>query len=304
MIGRSPFTAAALAVVVCAALPATASAQRQVISIDQAAASVDFPVFEITRPPKRFVREFAVYDQSGTPGCPKRSMSVQSDYVRRPRGRPARLIHLSQSGRPCRSNDPAGRKVRRVRVLGRRVTVHLYCSGTARACPRRARDGVYMAQFSLRSGGRRTQLFFIADARVGPRAVLRALRSLRLVDLSRPVVSLSDFLSPDKKTFCQLNDRPGQHNTWCVRREPVSGFLDSDGSVGVCNMEPGGCIPGGDFGDGVPVIRSGQTSRVGRFACTELSLEVTCTIAEGEHAGTGFRIGAAGAVALSPAPPP
>ena len=285
-----------------AALPAAASAQARV-TLDQAAASVKFPVFEITRPPKHSKRTVAIFDHAAEQGCPKQSKSVQSDYVTRPGQPTSRWIQLSQYGKPCRPNDPAGKQVRRVRVLGRRVTVHLYCAYTLRVCPDSPRrNGTYVAEFYLRAGGQRTQLIFNAAARVGMRGVVRALRSLRLVDVTRPVVQLTEFMSPDQAIFCQIQDTTSPHFAWCVSWQPVrSGMVGADGSVDVCNMDPNGCIPGG--GSGVPPLRPGQTSRVGGFSCTVLALAITCTVATGAHKGAGFRIAAAGATVVSPAPP-
>ena len=74
--------------------------------------------------------------------------------------------------------------------------------------------------------------------------------------------------------------------------------MDADGSVDVCNMDPNGCIPGG--GSGVPVLRPGQTSRLGGFACTAEAVAITCTIAKGAHKGKGFRIDASAVVEVSP----
>ena len=302
MHGRLPAAAISFTVALAcaAALPAVASAQAR-MTLDQAAASVKFPVFEITRPPKHFERTVGIFDHTGEHGCPKRSKSVQTDYVQGS-GPTSRWLYLSQYGKPCRPNDPAGKKVRRVRVLGRRVTVHLYCAHTPLVCPHSPRAGTYMAEFSLRSGGQRTQLIFSAHARVGLRSVVRALRSLRLVDLTRPVVQLTEFMSPDQAIFCQIEDTTKPPYTWCVMGTPFrSGMLGADGSVDVCNMDPNGCIPGG--GTGVPPLRPGQTSRVGGFSCTEAALAITCTVASGAHKGAGFRIAADGATVVSPAPP-
>jgi hypothetical protein len=287
-------------------LPAVAFAQLPSSSLDEAAASVDFPVYKITRARGLPNRAFTVFDHDGETGCPKGSKSVQSDYL--PRRRPSsRWIHLTQYGKPCRPPDPAGRKVRRVRVAGQRVTVHLYCARTPLACPHSPRrNGVYVAEFYLRSGGKRSQLIFNAAARVGLRRAVRALRSLRLVDLSRPVVALDHFRSPDGAILCTIHDdaEPGGRYTFCATggangsAPQRSARLSIDGTADLCDLDPRGCSAYWD--SDAPLLAPGQTARFWRFRCVEQAGAITCTIADGEHAGTGFRIDATGVVALSP----
>ena len=77
-----------------------------------------------------------------------------------------------------------------------------------------------------------------------------------------------------------------------------SAWLSPEGTVDLCDQDPSGCFQNWD--SSAPRLAAGQTSRFGRFACSEQAGAITCTVAKGEHAGAGFRIDAAGVVALSP----
>jgi hypothetical protein len=299
MHGRSPVAAVVLALVCSAGLAPTAAAQTRMSTVDQAAASVDFGVFVPGRTFGTSVRDVFLPDHSGFHGCLAKEETVVVSYTRR---RPHRSMWLTQTGKPCSAAHPDGFKIRRVRVLGRRVTIRRFCAGTRYQCfHERRHNSVLNAVLWLRSPAGRTRIQFQASG-LSVRQTVRALRGLRLVDPSRPVVQLTEFLSPDQAIFCQIQDSQGQHYTWCVMHEPVrSGMVGADGSVDVCNMDPNGCIPGG--GGGVPLLRPGQTSRVGGFACTEAALAIMCTVAKGEHKGVGFRIAADAATVVSPTPP-
>lgn len=231
-------------------------------------------------------------DMSQLHGCLRNEKSVVISFTRR---RPRRSMSLIETGKPCFAAHPDGAKVRRLRVQGRRVSIWAFCAGTRHACSHERRGDAFLtAVLWLRSGAGRTRVEFTA-AQMSVRQTVRALRSLRLVDLTRPVVQLREFMSPDQAIFCQIWNDTKPYYTWCVIRAPVrSGWLGADGFVGVCNMDPNGCIPGG--GSGVPPLHAGQTSRPAGFACTAEAAAITCTI----DAGHGFRIDANGAVEVSP----
>jgi hypothetical protein len=302
MHGRSPVAAFSLilALACAAALPAVASAQGGEQTADQAQALSPFPVYTVTRPaglPAHYETELLENHLSCEPDV------VHAVGVELRRGRlltnGRRWIAMRQAEDRC-AVGAVGKRVRTVRLFGRRVVVRRYCFGymvnTCKGQPVSHR--VHTMIFSLRAGSQRT-FFALSASRMSIRAMLRAVRSLRRVDLSRPVVQLREFMSPDQAIFCQIWDTTEPHYTWCVMRQPFrSGIVDADGSVDVCNMDPNGCIPGG--GSGVPVLRPGQTSRLAGFACTAEAVAITCTIAKGEHAGKGFRIDANAAVEVSP----
>ena len=302
MHGRSPVAAFSLilGLACAAAAPASASAQEDVTA-DQVQAQAPFPVYEFTRT----LGLPAHYGYAGIEGlnrCEDEDQKVVSGELRRGRalviGR--RWIATRQASERCAVGSAFGKRVRRVMILGQRVTVRRYCHGrgvqSCKGLPVSLR--VHDMTFSLGAGSERT-FITVSAAAMSLRAALRAIRSLRRVDLSRPVVELSEFMSPDQAIFCQISDRAKPHNTWCVMSQPFrSGIVNADGSVDVCNMDPNGCIPGG--GSGVPVLSAGQTSRLAGFACTAEAAAITCTIAKGKHAGKGFRIDANAAVEVSP----
>ena len=298
MLGRSPVAAVALMMVLVgsAALAAPAGAQQTFSTVDQAAGSVKFPLFVPGRTFGTSVHEVIAPDMSQFQGCLRKEKSVVISFTRR---RPRRSMSLTETGNPCFPAHPDGARVRRVRVQGRRVSIWAFCAGTAFACSHERRGDVFLtAVLWLRSGAGRTRVEFTA-AQMSIRQTVRALRSLRLVDLTRPVVQLREFMSSDQAIFCQIWNDTKPYYTWCVISQPFrSGFLNADGSVHVCNMDPNGCIPGG--GSGVPVLHAGQTSRLAGFTCTAEAAAITCTVAKGEHAGHGFRIDANAAVEVAP----
>jgi hypothetical protein len=301
MHGRSPVAAFSLIVALaCAsALPAAASAQGGEVTADQAQAFAAFPVYTVTRPaglPAHYQTEVDVF-----PFCDADGVRAVRVELRRGKlltnGR--RWISMRQAEDRCAARGSVGKRVRTVRLFGRRVVVRRWCFGhMVNSCKGQpVSHRVHGITFSLRAGSERT--FFSLDASMSIRAMLRAVRSLRRVDLSRPVVQLREFMSPDQAIFCQIWNDTKPHFTWCVMGEPFrSGSVSADGSVDVCNMDPNGCIPGG--GSGVPVLSAGQTSRLAGFTCTAEAAAITCTVAKGEHAGNGFRIDANAAVELSP----
>jgi hypothetical protein len=294
--GRSPVAAAVLVLVGSAGLAAPAGAQQTFSTVDQAAGSVKFPLFVPGRTFGTSVHEVTAPDVSQDRGCLRKEKSVVISFTRH---RPRRSMSLIETGKPCFAAHPDGAKVRRVRVHGRRVSIWAFCAGTAYACSHERRGDVFLtAVLWLRSGAGRTRVQFTA-AQMSIRQTVRALRSLRLVDLTRPVVQLHEFMSPDQSIFCQISNDLKPYYTWCVISQPFrSGWLGADGFVGVCNMDPNGCIPGG--GSGVPPLHPGQTSRLAGFSCTAEAAAITCTIAKGEHAGHGFRIEANAAVEVAP----
>ena len=302
MHGRSPVAAFSLIVALAcaAALPAAASAQAGAVNADNAQAFAPFPVYTVTRPaglPAHYQTE-VLEDEVRCDADVVRAVHVE---LRRGKqltnGR--RWIAMRQAGDQCVVLGTGGMRVRTVKLFGRRVAVRRYCFGyMVNSCKGQpVSHRVHTMNFSLRAGSQRT--FFALDASMSIRAMLRAVRSLRRVDLTRPVVGLREFMSSDQAIFCQIADTTKPPYTWCVISQPFrSGIVDADGSVDVCNMDPNGCIPGG--GSGVPVLHAGQTSRLAGFTCTAEAAAITCTIAKGEHAGKGFRIDANAAVEVAP----
>jgi hypothetical protein len=302
MHGRSPVAVFSLiaALACAAALPAVASAQAGEVTADTAQAFAAFPVYTVTRPAGLTAHyETEVLEDE----VPCAADVVRTVRVELRRGKlltnGRRWITMRQADRRCAVPGSVGKRVRTVRIFGRRVVVRRWCFGyMVNSCKGQpVSHRVHAITFSLRHGSQRT--FFSLDASMSIRAMLRAVRSLRRVDLTRPVVELREFMSPDQKIFCQIENATKPPFTWCVMGNPFrSGAVDADGAVSVCNQDPNGCIPGG--GSGVPALSAGQTSRLGVFSCTAEAVAITCTVAKGAHKGTGFRIAADGATVVSP----
>jgi hypothetical protein len=302
MHSRSPVAAFSVIVALAcaAALPAVASAQAGEVNADQAQAFAAFPVYTVTRPaglPAHYRTEVL----ENVPFCDADVVRAVHVELRRYKlSRAQRWIGMRQTEDRCAVHGTVGKPVRTVKLFGRRVVVRRWCLQprvtTCKGQPVSHR--VHTIKFSIRAGSEHT--FFSLDAtRMSIRAMLRAVRSLRRVDLTRPVVELREFMSPDQNIFCQIENATKPPFTWCVTFQPFrSGAVNADGDVDVCNMDPNGCIPGG--GSGVPALSAGQTSRLGNFSCTAEAAAITCTVAKGAHAGHGFRIDANGAVEVSP----
>jgi hypothetical protein len=298
MHGRTPVAVMVLLVAAVALPSAPASAQVADGTADQAQAASDFPVYEITRRlglPPYYTAEFL----EDHPGC---SRDVQAVHVELRRGSQLtngrRWIAMRQADARC-AVGAVGQRVRTVRIFGRRVTVRRYCAGymvdSCKGQPASRR--VHTMLFSLRAGSERT-FIALSASRLSIRAMLRAVRSLRHVDLSRPVVHLTGFRSPDGNVWCTILMQDGG-NAFCgTRAADRYGRVRSDGRVVLCDQGTGGCVQNWDFE--APLLAEGQASALHGFSCLARGGAVTCTLTEGEHAGKGFRIDASGVVEVSP----
>src|SRR3954447_10036969 len=189
MHGRSPVAAFSviLALACAAALPAAASADLP-YTADQAQGFSDFPVYTVTRPAglpayynTEVLEDFVFCDADVV-----RAVHVELRHGKQlTNGR--RWIAMRQTKDRCAVHGSVGERVRTVRIFGRRVVVRRYCAGymvnTCKGQPVSHR--VHTMTFSLRAGSERT--FFALSASMSIRAMLRAVRSLRHVDLTRPV---------------------------------------------------------------------------------------------------------------------
>ena len=303
MHGRTPAAVLVLTVAAVALSAAPAPAQFEGTA-DQAQARSDFPVYEITR-------RLGLPASYGTgvledhPGCSGEVQTVAAELRRGPVAMGRRWITMRQANSRC-AVAAAGKRVRRVRVFGRRVMVRYYCwARMVDSCKGRPAETIYTMTFSLRDSGQRT--FIELSARLSVRAMLRAVRSLRRVDLSRPVVALNHFRSPDGRILCSIYDydEPDGRYAFCATGGELnssdpsrSARVSPDGTLELCDQDPFGCIHQWD--SSAPLLAAGQTARFGRFTCTEQAGAITCTVADDEHAGKGFRIDLAGVAAISP----
>jgi hypothetical protein len=304
MHGRSPVAALSLIVAVAwaAALPAAASADLP-YTADQAQAFSEFPVYTVTRAAglRAYYETEVLEDQAFCDADVVRAVHVDLRRSKLPT-KFERRISMRQTGDRCAARASAGKRVRTVRIFGRRVVVRRYCAGfMVRSCKGQpASRRVHTMIFSLRAGSQRT-FFALSASRMSIRAMLRAVRSLRRVDLTRPVVHLTEFLSPDGNAWCGVPGPSGilPDAAFCVTLQPFrDGIVDKDGNVDLCDQDPNGCIP--NFGANAPRLADGQASELSGFRCLVQGVAVTCTIIKGEHAGKGFRIDANAVVEVSP----
>jgi hypothetical protein len=308
MHGRSPVAgfsytlALTVAAVVLSAAPAAATDAGREETADQAQALSAFPVYTVTRAaglPAYYETE-VLEDHVFCDADVVRTVAVE---LRRGKlltnGR--RWIAMRQTDDRC-AVGAVGKRVRTVRIFGRRVVVRRYCFGymvnTCKGQPVSHR--VHTMTFSLRAGSQRT-FFALSASRMSIRAMLRAVRSLRRVDLSRPVVQLTSFLSPDGNAWCGVPGPGGvfPDAAFCVTFQPFrDGIVGKDGHVDLCDQDPAGCIP--NFDQDAPRLADGQASELSGFRCVAQGVAVTCTLTKGEHAGKGFRIDTSAVVEVSP----
>jgi hypothetical protein len=109
------------------------------------------------------------------------------------------------------------------------------------------------------------------------------------------VLHLREFLSPDRKVWCVVEDRG------CgTEPEPPtrSAEIDSHGNVRICSVQrlivpPGGHVPLGCFQNwnkNAPILRSGQSDLYNGIRCTSALNGITCTVVAGVGKGKGFRV--------------
>jgi hypothetical protein len=152
----------------------------------------------------------------------------------------------------------------------------------------------------LRADGRRVRVDMVAG-RMPLSLALRAFRSVRRVDVTRPVVELMSFRSPDGTIWCRIGSPDAvSERAYCATLDTDrSGHVSKDGTVELCDKGPFGCRQNWDFSS--PRLAVGQTSALNGFAClATLAGHVRCTLTEGEHAGKGFSIEAASVSEVSP----
>lgn len=106
---------------------------------------------------------------------------------------------------------------------------------------------------------------------------------------------LREFLSPDRKVWCVVEDRG------CgTEPEPPtrSAEIDSHGDVRICSVPrlmvpPGGHVPLGCFQNwnkNAPILRYGQSDLYDGIRCTSEPNGVTCIVVAGVGKGKGFRV--------------
>lgn len=120
---------------------------------------------------------------------------------------------------------------------------------------------------------------------------------------------LTDFMSPDRKVWCQIYSFAAVCGT---EPEPPthSAELKPDGKVSLCSVlrteyPEGSKVPLTCFqnwprpGDHVPVLKIGTVTRDSGFRCTSTAGGIVCTDVAGAGKGHGFRIDKDDAVELT-----
>jgi hypothetical protein len=129
-------------------------------------------------------------------------------------------------------------------------------------------------------------------SRMSLKAFLRVARSMELVDLSRPTVHLTTFLSPAEDVWCLLGDEISPETRCATNSQRFGGTVSPDGTVTLCQDEAYPCFQNWDFD--APVLRDGQASALNGFSCVAENGGITCTI----ESGRGFHIDANGVTEL------
>jgi hypothetical protein len=121
-------------------------------------------------------------------------------------------------------------------------------------------------------------------------------------------VHLSDFLSPDRKIWCVLNDSPGVREAACfydanrfTGGQEYSAYLRPNGQLDTCAWQPtqGGlaaCVQNWD--PSAPVLKSGQVDVIYQYRCQATQTAITCMVDTGKGKGKGFTITDTGATPI------
>lgn len=288
-----------LAVVVAAAVlapPDRASAQATNMTLDQAAATVPFPVWR----PARTLGLKQRLTGAGT--CSDGSR--QYVYANWQKGQ--RLLSLSEGRSLCYSPNDGAVPVKTVRIHGVRARVSMICEHGP--CGAHVPAGVgrgYHVLFRLparrspnTNEARRTRVL-ASGFRIRLPRLLRILRSLRPVDLTRPTVQLDHFLSSDRTAWCFMSGTARK----CVAFTGVvqyGGQVNRDGDVTLCDGTPPAdpCVQ--QYDPSAPQLADGQVSDYGGYVCVDQSGAVTCTVKTGAGKDHGFRASTTGSEEIVP----
>ena len=289
---------AAIVITAAFAWPATAAAQLPATTFDQAAASFRFPVWK----PSRTLGLKSGLLVGGECGFGSTPEYLVADYRRGKRS-----LSLNE-GRPICGNPDEATLVKTVRIHGARASVSVICFRRP-SCRASVADGVrhgYIVGIRLPardspniSKARHTFVQAISFHIRLPR-LLRVLRSLRPVNLHRPVVHLERFLSSDGSVWCFMRERMRQ----CLTDRPAyGGWVNRHGDVTLCgDAQPAQPLCAQNWDKGAPRLKDGQRSDLGGFVCADQAGQLTCTVKTGIGGGHGFHVSTAGSEVVGPAP--
>jgi hypothetical protein len=261
---------------------------------DDAAASADFPVYR----PTRTLGLTAAVDVRG---CLEGTSMVAAEFGP-PRSRKGPRFAVWQAQSPC-GNPGLSLVYRKVRIHGRTVQLRASCEVSFDPCTLKpGRKHSWLLWLRFRGGeDRKLTVIEMFGRGMTAKRFLRVARSLRRVDLARPVVHLTRFLSPDEGTWCLIGTTSYDTDARCATESlAFGGTVTPGGTVTLCANEPWPCFQNWDAG--APVLRDGQRSRVAGFECAAQDGAIKCTVTGGVGKGKGFRLDRAGVSEIGPAP--
>jgi len=115
---------------------------------------------------------------------------------------------------------------------------------------------------------------------------------------------LANFLSPDRKIWCLLNNSPGFRDAGCVydstpsaAGQEYSAYLRPNGQLDTCAWQPSqpplqACDQ--NWNANAPVLKSGKVDVIYQYRCQAASTAITCTVDTGAAKGKGFTISGTG----------
>jgi hypothetical protein len=121
---------------------------------------------------------------------------------------------------------------------------------------------------------------------------------------------LTEFLSPDRKIWCVLDNTRGDKNASCAFATPPIGSeqeysarLQPNGKLTTCNWQPpqsglDACVQNWD--NSAPVLKTGQVDVEYAYRCKAAAAAVTCKVDVGAGRGKGFTITASGVTPITP----
>ena len=182
--------------------------------------------------------------------------------------------------------------------------------GQAPHCKRRdgGRSATWLIKLHETTAARQSTTVAIYADKTRLKRFLQLVRGFKPVDLTRPVVQLTDFVNADRTVSCHLSDRPAdieygtgpERQAFCITGSPEQlGVVKYDGTVTLCQHDvPFPCVDQWT-GAGQP-LSVGQRSDFGGFSCAVETSDVTCTVTSGAGTGRGFRVGPGG-ISAAPA---
>lgn len=190
--------------------------------------------------------------------------------------------------------------IRTLSIKGARATLSVFCSHSPPHCDdtNGYRQGYLLI---VRNPGPQPTMVQLTGLHVGLTAFLRVARSLRLVRPAAGTLHIGNFLSPDRKFWCQI----AAPEAWCVTdgTHQYGAHLTPRGSVTACIATGPPDVCAQNWDDSAPVLRTDQRVRLDGFSCRPAPGAMTCTVVDGDSArGKGFTITATSVSAVGGAP--